>query len=60
MVEIYDFYKYVDKKQNKIKIKTLDDSSRHKSEEDTKKQQLINEIETMANKLSLGIYDYVE
>lgn len=60
MAEIYDFYKYVDKKQNAIKIKTLDDSSRHKSDEETKREQLINEIETMANKLSLGIYDYVE
>lgn len=60
MAKIYDFYKYVDKYKNKTKIKTLDDSLRHKSDEETKKEQLINEIEIMANKLSLGIYDYVE
>lgn len=59
MAKIYDFYKYVDKKQNTIKIKTLDDSSRQKTE-DEKCCEIIEEIERIVGKLNIGNYDYVE
>lgn len=59
MAEIYDFYKYVDKYKNKTKIKTLDDSSRQKTE-DEKCCEIIEEIERIVNKLNVGTYDYVE
>lgn len=59
MAKIYDFYKYVDKYKNKTKIKTLDDSSRQKTE-DEKCCEIIEEMERIVNKLNLGIYDYVE
>lgn len=60
MAKIYDFYKYVDRKENIFNMNILNDSSRQLNEEEKEKERLINEIETLANKMSLGIYDYVE
>ena len=57
--QIIDFYKYLDKYENGIRIKTFSDSSRQ-SEAVKERKKSLDDLLTVANKFCLGIYDEYE
>lgn len=59
MAKVYDFYKFVDNKQNQVKMKTLTDSSRQLTEEE-KVNKIISETKELVENFCLGFYAYDE
>lgn len=57
--QIIDFYKYLDKYEKGIRIKTFSDSSRQ-SEAVKERKKSLDDLLTAANKFCLGIYDEYE